>query len=125
MNRPETLSTRSSWLPISTTAGSCHAEHREQLPREEEEERSDERGNGEPDARRDVHRLAGAIGFAGAEVLARDRRGGAHEPDRRPRDQREELRSSDTANAACAAALCASEPMNESMNTPPTFIAIP
>ena len=31
----------------------------------------------------------------------------------------------DTANAACAAALCASEPMNASMNTPPMFIAIP
>src|SRR3990170_4092086 len=29
------------------------------------------------------------------------------------------------ANAACAAALCGSEPMNASMNTPPTFIAIP
>ena len=31
----------------------------------------------------------------------------------------------DTANAACAAALCASEPMKASMRTPPTFIAIP
>jgi len=31
----------------------------------------------------------------------------------------------ETANAACAAALCAREPMNESINTPPTFIAIP
>src|SRR6267378_1557267 len=31
----------------------------------------------------------------------------------------------DTANAACAAALCASDPMNDSMRTPPMFIAIP
>ena len=31
----------------------------------------------------------------------------------------------DTANAACDAALCASEPMNASISTPPTFIAIP
>ena len=31
----------------------------------------------------------------------------------------------DTANAACAAALCASEPMNASRNTPPMFIAMP
>ena len=29
------------------------------------------------------------------------------------------------ANAACAAALCGSEPMNASISTPPTFIAIP
>jgi hypothetical protein len=31
----------------------------------------------------------------------------------------------DTANAACAAALWGSEPMKASMNTPPTFIAMP
>ena len=31
----------------------------------------------------------------------------------------------DTVNTACATALCASEPMNESISTPPTFIAIP
>ena len=31
----------------------------------------------------------------------------------------------DTANAACAAALCASEPMNASISTPPMFIAMP
>ena len=31
----------------------------------------------------------------------------------------------ETANAACAAALCASEPMNESISTPPMFIAMP
>ena len=31
----------------------------------------------------------------------------------------------ETANAAWAAALCAREPMNASMKTPPIFIAIP
>ena len=31
----------------------------------------------------------------------------------------------DTANAACAAALCASDPMNDSIKTPPMFIAMP
>ena len=31
----------------------------------------------------------------------------------------------ETVNTACATALCASEPMNDSMRTPPTFMAIP
>ena len=31
----------------------------------------------------------------------------------------------ETANAACAAAPCASDPMNDSISTPPMFIAMP
>ena len=37
------------------------------------------------------HRALAALGLAGAEVLTGDRRRRAHQPDRRPRDQREQL----------------------------------
>jgi hypothetical protein len=49
---------------------------------------------------------------------------GAHEADGRPR-MSEKSWEYVTANAACAAALCASDPMNDSMNSPPMFIAMP
>ena len=37
MNSPDTLSTRSSCVPIATTVRLVHPEHREQLPGNEEE----------------------------------------------------------------------------------------
>ena len=48
-------------------------------------------GDAKPDARRDVHGVRAAIGLAGAEVLTGDGRRGAHQADRRPRDEREQL----------------------------------
>src|SRR2546423_1368005 len=69
--------------------GLVQAEHRQQLPRKEEKEGSHENGDGETEACRDVHRLRSPIRLAGAEVLSGHRRGGAHQADRRPRDERE------------------------------------
>ena len=79
MNRPETLSTRSSWHADLDHRRIVHAEDREQLPRKEQEEEPDERSAGEAEARRDVHGGIRAIGMPGAEVLAGDRGRGAHQ----------------------------------------------
>ena len=46
---------------------------------------------GHADARRDVHGRVRPVRLAGAQVLARHRGGGAHEADRGPGDEREEL----------------------------------
>ena len=69
-----------------------HAENREQETRREQEKQADGGGPERRDACRDVHRLLGAIGLAGAKILAGGRGGGAHEAYRRPGDEREELR---------------------------------
>ena len=78
-----------------------------------------------PIARRDVHRLVGAVRVARAEVLSRHRRRGAHEPDRRPRDEREELRVPDGKRRLRRRALGERADEPEQQDTPPMFIAMP
>ena len=67
------------------------AEHREQLVGDEDEHRPDDAGDQQADAGRGVDALQRPFGLAGAEVLAGDRRRGAHQADRGPGDHREQL----------------------------------
>ena len=69
-----------------------HAENRQQLPWENEKEKSDNRCAAKSVARRRVHRGIGAIGTSCAEILSCHRGRSAHQADGRPGDQREQLR---------------------------------
>ena len=64
---------------------------RQQLVRDDEEHHADDGGDGRPMRAATWTPCIGPFGLAGAEVLAGDRRRGAHQADRRPGDQREEL----------------------------------
>ena len=88
MKNPETLRYASSWVRASDHRVR-HAEQREQPPghRDEQAERRDH----QPDPGSDVDAPHGALGMAGPEILARDRRRRAHESDRRPRNEGKQL----------------------------------
>src|SRR5436190_5782386 len=64
-----------------------HAEDRQQLAREEQEEQAHENGNAEAEPCRDTHDGNGAIRILRTEVLARDCRRRTHESHARPRDE--------------------------------------
>ena len=71
--------------------GVGHPEHAQQHARSREEQHTERRGARKRDACRDMNGAIGAIRMAGAEVLAGDGRGRAHQSDRRPGDERKEL----------------------------------
>ena len=73
MNSPDTLSTRSSCVPISHDHRLVHAEDGEQLAREEEEEQSDERRAASPMRAATCTACVGAVRLARAEILPGDR----------------------------------------------------
>ena len=83
-----------------------HSEHGEQLPWQEQEEQSHERRHRQSVARRDMNRLRRAIRMAGAEVLPRHRGRRSHQTDRRPRDERKQLRVGDRECTLRGRALC-------------------
>ncbi len=79
----------------------------EQRAWDEDEHGADDGRDAETDLRRDLHTLDRALRVAGAEVLTRDRRRRAHQPDRRPRDQREQLGVADRVRRLRGGALLA------------------
>ena len=95
MNRPDTLSTRSSCTPISTTAGSFMPNTPAAGAGRRGRTSPTNAGDADAEARGDVHRLIGALRLPRAEVLAGNRRRRSHESHRCPRDEREQLRVGD------------------------------
>ena len=64
-----------------------HSEYRQQLSRDKEEQRTDDRRAAETNSSGYVHGRRGAVGFAGTKILTSYRRRRAHQSDRRPRDE--------------------------------------
>ena len=124
MNSPETLSTRSSCVPISTTAGSFSPK----TPRSwRGKKKKKTPTNAAPPAAMRAAACTAASARSGFPAPRFWPATAAAAPIR-PTDVQVMSEKSwpyDTANAACAAALCASAPTNDSISTPPTFMAIP
>ena len=94
MKRPETLRYAAADRPSDRTIGSVMPKTASRNPRNHTNT-GRHRRHTESDPRRHTHALDRAIGIARAQVLSGDRRRGAHQPDGRPGDQREQLRVAD------------------------------
>ena len=73
MNSPDTLSTRSSCVPIRTTSGSLWPNTASSCCGMKKNASPSTAAHGEPESRRGVHPGDGAVRLPRAEVLSRDR----------------------------------------------------
>ena len=82
-------------MPSATTLGSLRPKMRQQLLRISRKKAPTMAATLDPDPRRDLHASNRSLRVAGAEILPGNRGRRAHQADRRPGDERKELRVAD------------------------------